>query len=163
MSVKRLYVGNLSDRVRERELEDLFGKYGRNKVDLKQGFGFVEFEDSRDAEDAMRDLDGYRLDDQKIRVEPSRGPRSRDDRYGRERGRAPQRSEYRVIVDGLSETTSWQDLKDHMRRAGDVLFADVVKDRDNRSKVCIRTKHHTNLLAQALSNCYFVLISLNNN
>ena len=31
-------------------------------------------------------------------------------------------------VAGLPPTGSWQDLKDHMREAGDVCFADVYKD-----------------------------------
>jgi len=33
-----------------------------------------------------------------------------------------------VIVNGLPPTGSWQDLKDHMREAGDVCFADVQRD-----------------------------------
>ena len=33
------------------------------------------------------------------------------------------RSDYRVLVTGLPKTASWQDLKDHMRKAGDVTFA----------------------------------------
>ena len=33
-----------------------------------------------------------------------------------------------VLVSGLPPTGSWQDLKDHMREAGDVLFTDVYKD-----------------------------------
>ena len=32
------------------------------------------------------------------------------------------------IITGLPPTGSWQDLKDHMREAGDVCFADVYKD-----------------------------------
>lgn len=46
------------------------------------------------------------------------------------RGRGPpaRRSQYRVLVSGLPPTGSWQDLKDHMREAGDVCFADVYKD-----------------------------------
>ena len=31
-------------------------------------------------------------------------------------------------IPGLPPTGSWQDLKDHMREAGDVCFADVYKD-----------------------------------
>lgn len=31
-------------------------------------------------------------------------------------------------ISGLPPTGSWQDLKDHMREAGDVCFADVYKD-----------------------------------
>lgn len=41
---------------------------------------------------------------------------------------AARRSQYRVVVSGLPSSGSWQDLKDHMREAGDVCFADVYKD-----------------------------------
>ncbi|XP_057808723.1 uncharacterized protein LOC131023197 [Salvia miltiorrhiza] len=37
------------------------------------------------------------------------------------------------LVTGLlssASSTSWQDLKDHMRRAGDVCFSQVYRDRD---------------------------------
>jgi len=47
----------------------------------------------------------------------------------RGRGGPPsRRSDYRVLVSGLPPTGSWQDLKDHMREAGDVCYADVYKD-----------------------------------
>ena len=36
--------------------------------------------------------------------------------------------ESRVRVTGLPPTGSWQDLKDHMREAGDVCYSDVFKD-----------------------------------
>lgn len=32
------------------------------------------------------------------------------------------------MVTGLPNSGSWQDLKDHMREAGDVCFADTYKD-----------------------------------
>ena len=35
---------------------------------------------------------------------------------------------YELKFTGLPPTGSWQDLKDHMREAGDVCFADVFKD-----------------------------------
>jgi len=47
---------------------------------------------------------------------------------GRGRGPPARRSQYRVQVTGLPPTGSWQDLKDHMREAGDVCFADTYKD-----------------------------------
>ena len=34
----------------------------------------------------------------------------------------------RVFVGNLSWDVSWQDLKDHMRQAGEVLHADVIED-----------------------------------
>ncbi|KAL7551827.1 hypothetical protein ACHAWF_015024 [Thalassiosira exigua] len=42
----------------------------------------------------------------------------------------------RVYVGNLSWATSWQDLKDHMRDAGDVQYAKILQDRDGRSKGC---------------------------
>lgn len=33
-----------------------------------------------------------------------------------------------ISFEGLPSTGSWQDLKDHMREAGDVCYADVHKD-----------------------------------
>lgn len=35
------------------------------------------------------------------------------------------KTEFRVMVTGLPKSASWQDLKDHMRKAGDVTYADV--------------------------------------
>jgi len=47
---------------------------------------------------------------------------------GRSRGPPARRTNYRVLVTGLPPTGSWQDLKDHMREAGDVCYADTYKD-----------------------------------
>ncbi len=41
----------------------------------------------------------------------------------------------RVYVGNLSWQTSWQDLKDHMRKAGNVVRADIFLDETGRSKV----------------------------
>jgi arginine/serine-rich splicing factor 1/9 len=70
-----LYVGNLPRDLRSRELEDLFEKYGRIRyceVKSGRGFGFVEFDDTRDAEDAIDALDGTNFEGGRIRVEFSR-------------------------------------------------------------------------------------------
>jgi arginine/serine-rich splicing factor 7 len=38
----RVYVGRLSSRVRERDLDEVFGKFGKiRKLDMKQGYAFV--------------------------------------------------------------------------------------------------------------------------
>lgn len=37
-------------------------------------------------------------------------------------------TEFRVRVTGLPQSASWQDLKDHMKAAGDVSYADVFRD-----------------------------------
>eukprot|EP00898_Chlorokybus_atmophyticus_P007888 jgi/Chlat1/80/Chrsp1S00210 len=144
-SSRTIYVGNLPGDVREREIEDLFYKYGRIiEIDLKlpprpPGYCFIEFEDPRDAEDAIRGRDGYDFDGNKLRVELAHGGSRggggghgdgyRGDRFNSGRvGGISRHSEFRVIVSNLPPSASWQDLKDHMRKAGDVCFAQVFKD-----------------------------------
>lgn len=56
---------------------------------LKQGFGFVEFDDVRDAEDAVYELNGRELCGERVVVEMSRRPRfggGGGDRGGRDGG-----------------------------------------------------------------------------
>lgn len=47
----------------------------------------------------------------------------RDDR--RRNNPRPYNTAFRVVVSGLPPTASWQDLKDHMRKGGEVTFAQV--------------------------------------
>ena len=55
----RVYIGNMPSGVRERDLEKFFKSYGKPYDFLiKQGYGFVEFDDYRDADDAVYDLNG---------------------------------------------------------------------------------------------------------
>ncbi|KAE9444712.1 hypothetical protein C3L33_23390, partial [Rhododendron williamsianum] len=81
-------------------------------IDLKipprpPGYAFVEFEESRDAEDAIRGHDGYDFDGNRLRVELAHGGRGHSssiDRYSSQsggrgsRGGVSRRSEYRVLV-----------------------------------------------------------------
>ncbi|RZC83524.1 hypothetical protein C5167_046308, partial [Papaver somniferum] len=70
----RLYVGHLSSRTRSRDLDDLFGRYGRVRdVDMKHDFAFVEFSDPRDADDARYSLNGGEFDGSRIVVEFAKG------------------------------------------------------------------------------------------
>ncbi|KAM4652168.1 serine/arginine-rich splicing factor 9-like [Discoglossus pictus] len=138
----RIYVGNLPADVREKELEELFHRYGRiRSVELKNRgrcssspFAFIKFQDPRDAEDAVFGRNGYDFGSCRLRVEfprPFRGSRGDGGGYGAPRGRngpPSRRSDFRVLVSGLPPSGSWQDLKDHMRKAGDVCYADVHKD-----------------------------------
>ncbi|XP_026472969.1 serine-arginine protein 55-like isoform X2 [Ctenocephalides felis] len=190
----RVYVGGLPYGVRERDLERFFKGYGRTRdILIKNGYGFVEFDDYRDADDAVYELNGKELLGERVIVEAARGHargngygRDRyDDRFGRrgrygdkvsvERARGtprgsdqwrndrrggskyppqrrrsrdnynndrsrerygpPTRTEYRLTVENLSSRVSWQDLKDYMRQAGEVTYADAHKQRRNEGVV----------------------------
>ncbi|KAG6746563.1 hypothetical protein POTOM_048915 [Populus tomentosa] len=110
-----------------------------------------QFENARDAEDAIRGRDGYNFDGCRLRVELAhggRGPSSNDRRGGYGGGGGSggrfgisRHSEFRVIVRGLPSSASWQDLKDHMRKAGDVCFAEVSRDSDGTFGVVDYTNH----------------------
>lgn len=130
-------MGNLPSDIKEHEIEDLFYKYGRIlDIELKLPprppcYCFVEFENTRDADDAIRGRDGYNFDGCRLRVELAHGGRgssSASERRSGGRYGTSRRTDYRVIVRGLPSSASWQDLKDHMRKAGDVCFAEVSRD-----------------------------------
>ncbi|MFH4978544.1 hypothetical protein AB6A40_005253 [Gnathostoma spinigerum] len=147
----RVYIGRLSYRASERDIEYFFRGYGRIRdIVLKNGFGFVEFDDTRDADDAVYELNGKDLCGERVILEFSRrGPRGRGgmDRYDRyppprrdSRYGPPQQTRHRLIVENLSSRCSWQDLKDIMRSAGEVTFADAHKQRANEGIVCFQTR-----------------------
>ncbi|EKX52221.1 hypothetical protein GUITHDRAFT_41825, partial [Guillardia theta CCMP2712] len=124
-----IYVGNLPLDIRTRDIEDLFYKYGRIRdIEVKTpnrppAFAFVSFEDYRDAEDAIRGRDGISFEGARLRCEMSRGNGPRGSRQ--QPRRDLRRSDYRVIVSNLPPSASWQDLKDHFRQVGEVVYTDV--------------------------------------
>lgn len=75
-TLPRVYIGRLSHRARERDVERFFKGFGKIvEVDLKNGYGFVEFEDMRDAEDAVYEMNGRDLCGERVIVEHARAPR----------------------------------------------------------------------------------------
>jgi len=106
----RVYVGNLPSNSTREDVERIFDKYGRiSRLDVKTpreglpAFAFLEFEDPRDAEDAIRGRDNYDVDGVRLRVQIARGGHVSAASRG-----PPQRSEFRVRVLGLPNSASWQ-------------------------------------------------------
>ncbi|XP_061479159.1 serine/arginine-rich splicing factor 3-like isoform X2 [Rhineura floridana] len=95
----KVYVGNFGNNGNKTELERAFGYYGPLRsvwvARNPPGFAFVEFEDPRDAADAVRELDGRTLCGCRVRVELSNGEkRSRNRGPPSSWGRRP-RDDYR--------------------------------------------------------------------
>ncbi|XP_036029704.1 serine/arginine-rich splicing factor 3-like [Onychomys torridus] len=111
----KVYVGNLGNNGNKTELEQAFGYYGPlRRVWVARnppGFAFVEFEDPRDAADAVRELDGRTPRGCRVRVEllngekrsqnrgppPSWGRRPHDDYHRKSpppRRRSPRRRSF---------------------------------------------------------------------
>ncbi|KAJ1849348.1 hypothetical protein LPJ70_000531 [Coemansia sp. RSA 2708] len=83
--MSQLFVGRLPRDVESSEVERVFEKFGKLvRCDIKRGtslrYGFVEFENSEHAEDAMRECDGMTIQGGRIVVERATGAaRPRDD------------------------------------------------------------------------------------
>ncbi|XP_010894573.1 serine and arginine rich splicing factor 5a isoform X2 [Esox lucius] len=170
MSGCRVFIGRLSPHARERDVEKFFKGYGRiREVNLKNGFGFVEFDDHRDADDAVYELNGKELCSERVTIEHARSRRGRGgpgmggggggrfsprfsgyrqgsggrsggggSRYG-----PPVRTEHRIIVENLSSRISWQDLKDLMRKVGEVTFVDA--HRTNKNEGVVEFASHSDM------------------
>ncbi|KAG7334566.1 hypothetical protein KOW79_002973 [Hemibagrus wyckioides] len=154
MSGCRVFIGRLSPHARERDVEKFFKGYGRiREINLKNGFGFVEFDDHRDADDAVYELNGKELCNERVTIEHARSRRGRgggggagsrfsprfggyrQSRSAGSRYGPPVRTEHRIIVENLSSRISWQDLKDLMRKVGDVTFVDAHRANKNEGVV----------------------------
>lgn len=88
----KLFVGSLAYSTTDEELEELFATVGTvtSAVVIKdrdtgrsKGFGFVEFEDVKEGQAAIKELDGKELGGRKIAVSEAR---PREDRPRRDGG-----------------------------------------------------------------------------
>ena len=75
--MKKIYIGNLSYSVTQEELEKVFSEYGSVSSSVvisdkftgrSKGFGFIEMENSDEAEKAIQELDGKSIQGRNIRV-----------------------------------------------------------------------------------------------
>ena len=81
----RVYVGGISYKAREADIEYFFRKYGKlREISLKNGFAFIEFDDYRNADDACYDLNGKEMLGERVTIEFAKGtPHGRDrERWG---------------------------------------------------------------------------------
>jgi RNA recognition motif-containing protein len=157
---KRVYVGNLAWEVSWQDLKDhakdagldvtianvMMTPDGRSK-----GCGIIEFQTAADAQQAVLVLNDTELRGRQIFVREDR-----EDQRGSGGGGAGQSTVgsasgstgghqfssgeqskgRRVYVGNLSWDVAWQDLKDHMREAGEVIHAEVIREHTGRSKGC---------------------------
>jgi len=81
-----IYVGNLDYKVKENDLEELFGEYGNVESariitdkysGRSKGFGFVVMDDDQEARTAIENLNGKQLGNRPITVNEAR-PKKED-------------------------------------------------------------------------------------
>ncbi|KAJ1783057.1 hypothetical protein GGH18_004980 [Coemansia sp. RSA 530] len=80
--MSQLFVGRLPRDTQSSELERIFEKYGKmSRCDVKRGvnscYGFVEFAETKDAEDAIKQCDGMTVQGERIVVEMATGAAKR--------------------------------------------------------------------------------------
>ena len=125
---RRVYVGNLSWNVTWQDLKDYMRDAGEvvhaevmtESDGRSKGCGIVEFATAEDAKEAINTLTDTELKGRMIFV--------REDREGGSGGAGGHHGgggfqkggSCSVYVGNLAYETSWQDLKDHMRQAGNV-------------------------------------------
>ena len=91
-----MYIGNLPIDVKEREIDDLFYKFGRIR-DIAivardpPAFAFVEYSHPDDADEAVRRRDSYTFDGKRLRCEIAKDKRDRDGDRDRDRDRGRDR------------------------------------------------------------------------
>ena len=86
----QIFVGRLLKHICSRDLEDIFFPYGKlTRCEVKQGirlaYGFVEFENRRDAEDAIHLENGREIMGTRVVVEWSRGYKDKNSVRGYDR------------------------------------------------------------------------------
>lgn len=83
----KLYVGNLSYKMTEEELNSTFAQYGDvmsakiiidRESNRSKGFGFVEFSDKQQAENAIESLHGKEVAGRALVVNEARPPKPRN-------------------------------------------------------------------------------------
>jgi len=146
---KRVYVGNLSWDVSWQDLKDHMRQAGDVEfVDVltysdgrSSGGGIVQYSSAKEAQAAIRDLTDSDLKGRLIFVREDR-EQAGVTRGNQGNARVSNGNQSNVnggatvYVGNLSWDVSWQDLKDHMRLAGEVTHADVMMFPDGRSKGC---------------------------
>jgi len=151
---RRCYVGNLSWDVAWQDLKDHMRSEGdvvfvevMSEADGRsKGCGIVEFATPEEAQNAIANLTDTDLKGRTIFVREDRETSNSGTGGGHTTngggnsggfgGNGNSRQTASVYVGNLSFETSWQDLKDHMRGAGNVDQANVLQSDDGRSKGC---------------------------
>ncbi|KAL7556807.1 hypothetical protein ACA910_005242 [Epithemia clementina (nom. ined.)] len=164
---KRVYVGNLAWEVSWQDLKDHMKSTGLDVVRTNvmttpdgrsKGCGIAEFASVEDARKAVTDLNETELFGRQIFVREDREERSGTAGHARPAAAVAggghrfssgeEAKNRRVYVGNLSWDVAWQDLKDHMRSAGEVVHAEVITEFTGRSKGCGIVEYATEAEAQ---------------
>lgn len=142
-----IFVGNLTYDCTPDDLKKYFSGVGEVvRADIitsrghHRGMGTVEFTNTRDVDEAIRQYDGSFFMDRSIFVRQDNPPpedkrdRFQSKRISRESHKRDSRESFTVYVENLPYSVNWQALKDMFKECGEVLHADVEIDSSGYSK-----------------------------
>lgn len=149
-AMKTLFVARLARDITEQDIKDEFEYYGniikvkivKDKKGISRGYGFVEFESSRDLREAYKDADGRKIHQRRILVDVERGrtvknwrPRRLGGGLGATRvGGKDQNQRYSGRVPNPAEASSSSRSGRSDRRGDDRRGRDSHRDRDRGRK-----------------------------
>ncbi|KAM4722124.1 RNA-binding protein 4B-like [Rhinophrynus dorsalis] len=110
----KLFVGNLPPQATQSELKSLFEQFGSvSECDIIKNYGFVHMDDKKAAEEAVHNLNHYKLHGVSINVETSKGK---------------PKASTKLHVSNLSSNCTSEELRAKFEEYGSVLECDIVKD-----------------------------------
>lgn len=83
-----LFIGNISRSVTANDLEKSFGEYGSCRINYKGSYAFAEFENDKDAEEALDALQQKNLGGRPINIEWSKKSKKFDATKSKRRRRS---------------------------------------------------------------------------
>jgi RNA-binding proteins (RRM domain) len=147
----KVYVGNLPWEATWQDLKSHMRSVGKvlhvdivtdpGKNNRSKGYGIVEFASVKEAQEACVKLNESEFMGRTIYVHKDiksqgRSPSAKDARGISASGGGQDSTSLSVFVGNLSYNTSWQNLKDHMRQAGNIDKATILQGPDGKSKGC---------------------------
>ncbi|ELR15584.1 uncharacterized protein ACA1_164640 [Acanthamoeba castellanii str. Neff] len=148
----RVYVGNLPWQTSWQDLKDHMRKAGNvtradvfiDETGRSKGCGIVEYSTPEEAQNAIKTLNDTKLDEtERLIFSCPAAAAVWGEVWSVEAVEAVEASTLTLIltlililvfIGNLPYTTSWQDLKDRFRQAGNIIRADVLLDTTGRSK-----------------------------
>ena len=82
-----LFVGNIAGEISQKELEDLFNKYGKCEIKHKNIFAFVEYSSDKEAEQAKQELNKKEINGRVLSIEWSKKSKNYASKRYRDSGR----------------------------------------------------------------------------
>ncbi|KAL5726841.1 Serine/arginine-rich splicing factor rs31 [Ranunculus cassubicifolius] len=159
--MRPVFCGSFDYETRQGDLDRLFSKYGRvERVDMKNGFAFVYFEDEKDADDAIKHLDNttFGVTKRRLTVEWARGERGSRNREGTKSMTNQRPTKTLFVINFDPNNTRITDIEKHFEPYGKVShvrirrnFAFVQFDTQEDATKALEATHMSEILGRVVS------------